>query len=105
MFRGAFREGRFVTYFCYFCHKLVLQGCCKGQSLKLNRTVCSFNALRCSFAGFASFGCYACFWQPCSRTVFHAPATGARLAGTLYNSHHLNVMINETSVFHIILNS
>lgn len=100
--RGAFREGSSVAYFCYFCRCFVLQGCCNGQSLKLNRVLCSFNALRCFPAGSASLGYHACFRQPCSRTVSPVPATGARLAGTLYNPQHSDVKNNETSVFHSI---
>ena len=37
--------------------------------------------------GLSAFGCYACFRQPCFRTVSLVPATGARLAGTFSYSH------------------
>lgn len=52
--------------------------------------------------GLSAFGCYACFRQPCFRTVSLVPATGARLAGTLYNPHLPDVMINDNTSSHSI---
>ena len=104
LFRGAFRECFFVALFLlllplfYALRFLAIDNPKIESILKL---VQCLTVLPCRVCRLWLLRLFLATLLP---HRFHVPATGARLARTLYNSHLPDIMINETSVFHSITN-